>query len=545
MNETTEPTAIFAPIWRRKWLILAVGIVVGVGGYFYYKGKTPVYSATTSLFLGVAAEEAAPGEKSATRLQGVNIAAQAALINSITVEQVRQQLRAAGKRDLARSANIKARNPEKSEFVSIFVEGPSTGAGAALAANLTAQLYIARARTQHQRVIERAIALNRRQLRRLEAETAAATAGKGKKSGAASTSTVSILRATALSQRINELESTLNSSSAQQVKPAKPENSQLVKPQPRKDAIFGFVIGIVLASIAAYMLSRFDRRTRSLSGIERSFHTQVLTAIPKVTRPIVTRDGVATSSRLVVEPMRRLHAAITPPPAGVDRAPGGRVLMFTSADAGDGKSTVVANLALVQRDAGERVVIVEANFRRPVQARLLGLDGTHGLADVVSGKASVESVIQRVSPVYAPEIGDAGEGAEPVVTALESRAGSLFLLAGDATVANPPTFCAQAVSTGLLDTLASEFDCVLVDAPSPLEFSDAMPMLSSVGGLVIVARVGHTREVAAERLVELLRQSSAAPVLGVVANCAGRRDSERYGFSTPNGRVWPRKPLGR
>ena len=61
---------------------------------------------------------------------------------------------------------------------------------------------------------------------------------------------------------------------------------------------------------------------------------------------------------------------------------------------------------------------------------------------------------------------------------------------------------------------------------------------------MIVARVGHTREIAAQRLLELLTRTAAAPVLGVAANCVASKDSERYGFSAPGGRVWPGQLIG-
>ena len=57
MNETTDATAIFAPIWRRKWLILLAGLVVAAGSYLYFKRETPTYSATTQVYLGAGAEE--------------------------------------------------------------------------------------------------------------------------------------------------------------------------------------------------------------------------------------------------------------------------------------------------------------------------------------------------------------------------------------------------------------------------------------------------------------------------------------------------------
>ena len=118
------------------------------------------------------------------------------------------------------------------------------------------------------------------------------------------------------------------------------------------------------------------------------------------------------------------------------------MILFVSADPGDGKSMLAAALALVQRDAGERVAIVEANFRRPVQARLLGLDGTHGLADVLGGRIPVEEAMQRVTPAHPPEAVEAEEGSEAVLTAVDSRAGSLFVLTGGGDVANPPALLA-------------------------------------------------------------------------------------------------------
>ena len=57
MNETPEATAIFAPIWKRKWLILIVAILAGAGSYFYYRRDPSIYSASTQLYLGNGAED--------------------------------------------------------------------------------------------------------------------------------------------------------------------------------------------------------------------------------------------------------------------------------------------------------------------------------------------------------------------------------------------------------------------------------------------------------------------------------------------------------
>jgi Mrp family chromosome partitioning ATPase/capsular polysaccharide biosynthesis protein len=550
MNETTDATSIFAPLWRRKWLILAVGIVVAAASYAYYKREQPTYQASTQIYLGAGSEEAQPDEKASTKAQGASVSEQVGVINSIVVEEVRKQLRKEHRAAVSRGTKVKAKAPEKGEFITITTEA-HTAKSAALVANLTAQAFIRRQHANHQRAIEQAIGITRRQLRAVEAASApkvqSKSAGSKGKSSGGSPNTTSILQAATLSTRINELEASLAVAGAQQIKPASANTAELLSPKPRKDAEFGFVLGVVLTAIAAYVLSRFDRRLRSLAGIEGVFQSQILAALPKVAHPIVHREGYPTPSKRLLEPLRRLHIALhlTEMPKREPES-SRRVVLFVSPDEGDGKSTLVADLALIQRDAGQRVAIVEANFRRPVQAKLLGLDGAHGLAAVLTGALPVADAMQCVMPTHPSTGPDSAESAVAVAsTAVESRAGSLFLLAGGDAVANPPALLAHETMTDLLRSVAADFDYVLIDAPSPLEVSDVMPILSLVDGIVIVARVGHTREVSAQRLVQLLARASSAPVLGVAANCVARADSERYGFSALSGRGWPGKLIGR
>ncbi len=177
MNQTTDATAIFAPIWRRKWLILAVGIVAGLGSYFYYRHQRPTYQASTQVFLGAGAEELAPSERAAKTRSNV-VADQASVINTIVVEEVKRTLRREHKGALAKGAKVKAKAPEKSEFLIITAEGHSAK-GVATLANLTAQLYIRRQREERRRGIEKSIAVSRRQLRRIE-QSALDESGKGK-----------------------------------------------------------------------------------------------------------------------------------------------------------------------------------------------------------------------------------------------------------------------------------------------------------------------------------------------------------------------------
>jgi tyrosine-protein kinase Etk/Wzc len=204
-------------------------------------------------------------------------------------------------------------------------------------------------------------------------------------------------------------------------------------------------------------------------------------------------------------------------------------VLFISADADAGKSTLLAGLGLVQSEAGERIVIVDSDLRRPAQAELLGVDSHPGLAEVLAGKATVQEVTRAARP--ATINGIAADG-ERVVAAVEPQvAGSVSVLPSGATVANPPALLAGRAMPMLLHSLAEEYDYVLVDAPPPLEVSDALPLLAMVDAVVIVARLGQTGETSARRLVDLLSRAPHAPILGTIANGASEADLEAFGLS--------------
>jgi Mrp family chromosome partitioning ATPase len=178
------------------------------------------------------------------------------------------------------------------------------------------------------------------------------------------------------------------------------------------------------------------------------------------------------------------------------------------------------------------VTIVEADLRRPVQAGLLGVDGSRGLVDVLSGACTVREAMQEVSSpagarVRPPEGSNGG-----TMVAEKGQGGSVSLLPSGGTVANPPAILAGRAMPELLRTVADHFDQVLVDVPPPLQVSDALPLLAIVDGIVIVARIGHTVEPSARRLVEMLARSQHAPIVGIVATDAAAADIEAFGVTS-------------
>ncbi len=522
MNETTDATAIFAPLWKRKWLILIVGILVAGATYAYYKHQPKVYAATTDLYLGGGSEVQSllNNTQPNTAQNDRALADQAALINSNVVgNAVQQQL--TRERDLvASTGTAQATSATGSDFITISTKAGS-GQGAAQLANTYAEVYLRQRDADYRHQIQLALRSTRQQL-----------SGTAKKGTTASSQT---LQTQTLVERINQLQSELSigKTGDKQINPAIASATPL-SPNPTRNAIFGFVLGLVLAGIAAYALSRFDRRLRSLADIEAAFQTQILTALPSIRRPIVRRDGEPAPAQPLREALRRLHTILQLGDVlEHDPEASSRTILFVSAEAGDGKSTVLAGLALVQRDAGERVAVIEADLRRPVQGKLLDVDGSRGLAEVLSGRLAVGEAMQLVDPTATKADVKSEESDAVLATAVQSRGGgSVSVLASGGAVANPPALLAERTMPGLLRSVAADFDYVLIDAPPPLEVSDVMPLLPIVDAIVIVARVGHTGETSAQRLVDLLRRASGTPILGIVANDVSSGDIEAYGFSS-------------
>lgn len=556
MNDsaTTSTPPIFAPLWQRKWMILLVALVVAAGTYLYYKRKPSVYQASTQIYLGAGAEEAGLLGGSGSKALTLNGVSQTTLIDSAVAEAVRKQLRGAHDFAAARGT-VQAKAAEKSQFITVTAEA-RTPRAAALLANLTARTYIQRERSSYLIEVEKALGVARAQLHRVQ-QSQGGSSGAGKHGRSSSSSSASsgpsaslLLQIASLTSKVNQLETELSIKGVQQLTPAKPTTAALLSPKPRQNAIFGFMIGLLLGAVAAYGLSRLNPRLRSLTEVEESFQTKILAALPTVRSAIVEHDGRSGPAGPLLEPLRRLHTTLQLGTSiDQDQPLRARSIVFVSADPDDGKSTLIANFARVQCEASARVVVLDADLRRPAQARLLSVSAERGLEDVLAGRLAAHDAIQRVDQAVLGETSNVGEVSSPdamVLTKVRSRgANALAVLASREGAPNPPALLASPAMTELLDSLAGEFDYVLIDAPSPLEVSDVMPLLNAVDGIVIVARIEHTRRASATRLEDLLARTSSAPVLGAVANCVPRGDIQKYGFSLGPGGRGARKLIGR
>jgi Mrp family chromosome partitioning ATPase/capsular polysaccharide biosynthesis protein len=534
MTDTTDASAIFAPLWKRKWLILAVGVLAAVATYFFYNHQQAEYRSSTGIYLGSGSEVQELLGESNTNSAGNDrsIANQVVLINSSVVSNaVRRRL--ARKGDLeAAEGFAEAGSAEGSDLI-VITTFASTSQAAADLANAYAQVYLRLREAGYRHNIHAALLSTSEQLRTTE-ETA-------------TPSTSQTLQIQNLVERINHLKSQLSLGDAgdRQINPAAGGGSP-ISPRPMRNAIFAFFLGIALASLGAYALSRFDRRLRSLADIETIFQAPVLAAVPSVRHPIGRADGQPAPSSALREPLRRLHTTLQLRSLSddLDQKAAPRSVLFVSADAGDGKSTLITGLGLVQSEAGERVAIVESDLRRPIQAGLLGIDGSRGLAEVLAGALTVREATQMVQAT-AMATDSPGEREDDSSDTSQRAFGSVSLLPSGGTVANPPALLAGRAMPVLLHSMADEYDYVLVDAPPPLEVSEVLPLLAMVDAIVVVARVGHTGETSARRLVDLFARAPHAPVIGIVVNDASTAEMEAFGLSLMDygerGSVVPRR----
>jgi len=271
MNKTTDASAIFAPIWRRRWLILAAGILVAVGAYEMNRRKAAPFIVGTEINLSPNSEGSG-GKHS--KVNSIGLDDEITIIEAIIVEAVLRRFRQEHNAAAAR-AKVTAHGAGQSSFLLISAEA-RTAKGAADAANATARAYIARRQRTYERSVLAGIANLHSKIRRLEAIPA-----KGKKTtkGASSSGTASgaissaaALQIASLSNKISEAESSLTTKQITQLTPARPAGAvRLASSSAKKNAEFGFVLGILLASVAAYVLSRYNRRLFTLAEIEAAF----------------------------------------------------------------------------------------------------------------------------------------------------------------------------------------------------------------------------------------------------------------------------------
>ena len=285
-----------------------------------------------------------------------------------------------------------------------------------------------------------------------------------------------------------------------------------IRPQPVRNGVLGVFLGLAFGVALAFALEHFDDSIKSKEDLERlARDLPVLGLIPTVavwknrTQTRIVSQSDPTSS--AAEAYRSLRTSIRF--IGLDRAM--RTIQVTSPNASEGKTTTVANLAVALARAGERVVIVSCDLRRPRIHEFFELPNDIGFMSVVLGEMPLSAALQEVPG--------------------EAR---LQLLATGPIPANPSELLSSSRAGQVLSALRKEFSIVLIDCPPVLPVTDASVLSARVDGTLMVATVGTTTGKQVSRSLELLRQVGA-PLIGMVLNGVGAQGN--YGYHTYYGQA--------
>lgn len=181
-----------------------------------------------------------------------------------------------------------------------------------------------------------------------------------------------------------------------------------------------------------------------------------------------------------------------------------KVILVTSALPQEGKTTVSTNSAMVLAQKGGRVLLVDADLRRPGISKALGLKGTAGLSTVLSGVDKAEDAI-----VPFPQLPN------------------LYVLPAGPTPPNPVELLGSTVMKDYIARWRNEYDHIIIDTPPCLSVTDSVVLSVEADRVILVARSGQTPKAALRRASELLMQVNAR-VMGVVLNAFNLRSADGY-----------------
>jgi capsular exopolysaccharide synthesis family protein len=181
-----------------------------------------------------------------------------------------------------------------------------------------------------------------------------------------------------------------------------------------------------------------------------------------------------------------------------------KVVMVTSARPQEGKTTTSINTAVVLAQKGVRVLLIDADLRRPSIHKTLGLGPRTGLSNVLTGSISIEQAILRSAVLS-----------------------NLFILPAGTPPPNPAELLASSNMRDLLLDLRDKYDHIVVDTPPTLSVTDAVVLSPRVDAIVLVIRSGKTTKQALRRSRDILTQVNAR-VTGVLLNAVDLTSPDYY-----------------
>ena len=290
--------------------------------------------------------------------------------------------------------------------------------------------------------------------------------------------------------------------------------SDPASPRPLRNTAVAFVLALLVAAALVPMIEQLDRRLRAPDELDELLDADTLATIPEEAFK-GKRDAPS-----VREAFQTLRATLTY--FNVDRKLD--TVMVTSAIHAEGKTTVTTNLALAMAEDGRDIILVDGDLRHPSVTERLGTGPSWGLDSVLLEDRDVDEAFLDLE--------------------VEGK-GRLRLLPAGGGAPNPAVLFGSERMQKLLDELSERAELVIIDTPPILTVSDAIPLLERVSGVVLVARMDYSTRDAVVRVAEVIT-AARGTLLGLVAT--GTQVGGLYGhyaYYLPQDGERKRSPLGR
>ena len=204
----------------------------------------------------------------------------------------------------------------------------------------------------------------------------------------------------------------------------------------------------------------------------------------------------------ISEQFRTLRTNIEFAGAALDKL---QVLMFTSAEMSDGKTTVSSNVAIAWAQAGKSVLYVDADLRRPTAHSTFDLLNTRGLTTILANNSQPKDTVQK------------------------KFVDNLEVLTSGPVPPNPAELLSSARMDSLVEWMRNNYDVVVLDVPPVMAVTDAHVLMPLVDGAILVTIFGKTLKINLERTVETLRLTDTK-ILGIVQRVRGGKNDAGYGY---------------
>lgn len=311
------------------------------------------------------------------------------------------------------------------------------------------------------------------------------------------------------------------------VKPALEPSNPINPPKTGATTGLGLIIGIILSVVFAFVVETFDTSIGAVEEVEEFLGARVLGVIPHVDfdelkmtlkeklAKDIDSDQLWRIGRLIshfapkttsAESYRALRTNIN----FVKLEKDAKTIVFTSSSPQEGKTTVSINLAITMAQAGNKVLLIDGDFRRPVISKIFGIPSLPGLTDVILGNYKWRDVVRSITDLMTGKM----TMDELMVT---PGLDNLYIMTCGTIAPNPSELVSTRINTEVINESHEEYDFVIIDAPPVLAATDAAVWGTKADGVVIVYQVGKIARGALKRAKAQL-DNVKARIIGVVLN---------------------------